>query len=272
MNDIEGENFFLNGELKQVKDFDPKLVTKGRSLYEVIRVMDGNPLFYREHIARLHNSAWLADTELPVSDSELKIQVTELLKINKIHNGNFKIIFSKENLCLFEVRHKYPDKTMYEIGVATILYHGERKNPNIKAIDTVFRSGANEKIMEKNAYEAILVDKSGYITEGSRSNIFLVIGETVITSPIEEVLPGITRDKIIEISKKLGYKVMEKKVSYMDIEAMDGLFISGTSPEVLPIRKVDDIQFDSQYNQVIRSIMFAYHEMALEDASRFSAK
>jgi branched-chain amino acid aminotransferase len=61
-------------------------------------------------------------------------------------------------------------------------------------------------------------------------------------------------------------------VSYHDIEAMDGLFISGTSPEVLPIRNVDDIQFDSQCNHVIRSIMTAYHEMALEDASRFSAK
>jgi len=272
MYDIEGEFFFINGEVKQVEGFDPKLVTKGRPLYEVIRVLDGSPLFYKEHIARLHNSARLAGIELPVSDIELKRQVVEQLKINKIQNGNFKIIFSKENLCLFEVRHKYPDKTMYESGVDTILYHGERKNPNIKAIDNVFRSDANEKILEKNAYEAILVDKNGYITEGSRSNIFMIIGETVITSPIEDVLPGITRDKIIEISKKLGYKVMEKKVSYHDIEAMDGLFISGTSPEVLPIRKVDDIQFDSQYNHVIRSIMTAYHEMALEDASRFSAK
>jgi branched-chain amino acid aminotransferase len=272
MYDIEGEYFFINGEIKPVEDFDLKLAVKGRMLYEVIRVMEGKPLFYREHIARLHNSSRLADTEIPVSDGELKRQVAALIHINEMKNGNFKIIFSEENLCLFEVRHKYPDKTMYESGVDTVLYHGERKNPNIKAIDTVFRSDVNEKIMERNAYEAILVDKNGYVTEGSRSNIFMVIGETVITSPVEDVLPGITRDKIIEISKELGYKVMEKKVRYLDIEAMDGLFISGTSPEVLPIRKVDDLQFDSQDNQVIRLIMSAYHEMAMEDASRFSAK
>jgi branched-chain amino acid aminotransferase len=272
MYDIEGKYFFINGEVKHVEDFDPKLAIKGRTLYEVIRVMEGKPLFYREHIARLHNSARLAGAEISVPDGELKRQVAALLETNEMRNGNFKIIFSEENLCMFEIRHKYPDKTMYESGVDTVLYHGERKNPNIKAIDAVFRSDANEKIMERNAYEAILVDKNGYVTEGSRSNIFMVIDETVITSPVEDVLPGITRDKIIEISKKLGYKVIEKKVSYLDIEAMDGLFISGTSPEVLPIRKVDDLQFDSQDNQVIRSIMAAYHVMALEDASRFSAK
>jgi len=95
MYDIEGEFFFINGEVKQVEGFDPKLVTKGRPLYEVIRVLDGSPLFYKEHIARLHNSARLAGIELPVSDIELKRQVVEQLKINKIQNGNFKIIFSK---------------------------------------------------------------------------------------------------------------------------------------------------------------------------------
>lgn len=272
MYDIDGEYFIINGEVKPVAEFDPKLIIKGRPLYEVIRVMDGKPLFYSEHIERLHNSARLAVTEIPVSDVELRAQVAKLLELNKLKSGNFKIIFSEGQLSIFKVRHKYPDKTMYEGGVDTILYHGERKNPNIKAIDTVFRSGANEKMMEKNAYEAILVDKNGFVTEGSRSNIFMVMGDTVMTSPVEEVLPGITRDKIIEISKKLGYNVMEKKVSYLDLEAMDGLFISGTSPEVLPIRKVDDLQFDSQDNQVIRSIMAAYHELALKDAGRFSVK
>lgn len=272
MYDIEGEYFLINGEVKPVAEFDPKLIIKGRPLYEVIRVMDGKPLFYSEHISRLHNSARLAGTEIPVADGELKSQVAELLELNNLNSGNFKIIFSEGQLSVFKVRHKYPDKTMYEGGVDTVLYHGERKNPNIKAIDTVFRSGTNEKMMEKNAYEAILVDKKGFVTEGSRSNIFMIMGDNVITSPVEDVLPGITRDKIIEISKKLGYNVMEKKVSYLDLEAMDGLFISGTSPEVLPIRKVDGLQFDSQDNHVIRSIMAAYHQMTLEDAGRFSAK
>lgn len=271
MYDIEGKYFLINGQSRPIEDFDPKLVTKGRPLYEVIRVMEGKPLFYMEHIARLHNSARLAGTAIPASDEELKRQTVRVLELNKMETGNFKIIFSEGNLCLFKVRHKYPDQTMYETGVDTILYHGERKNPNIKAIDNVFRAGANEKMMEKNAYEAILVDKHGFVTEGSRSNIFMVMGDTVITSPVEDVLPGITREKIMEISKQLGYKVMEKKVNYTDLEAMDGLFISGTSPEVLPVRKVDDLTFDSQDNPVIKAVMAAYRKLAVEDAGRFSA-
>jgi branched-chain amino acid aminotransferase len=272
MYDIEGKYFLINGEVRPIEEFDPKLVTKGRPLYEVIRVMDGKPLFYREHIARLRNSARLAGTNIPVADEELKRLTVKVLELNGIETGNFKIILSEGNLCLFKVRHKYPDKTMYETGVDTILYHGERKNPNIKAIDNVFRAGANEKMVEKNAFEAILVDKNGFVTEGSRSNIFMVMGDTVVTSPVEDVLPGITREKIIEICEKLGYKVMEKKVSCLDLEAMDGLFISGTSPEVLPIRKVDDMRFDSQDNTVIKSILAAYRKLAEEDAVKFLDK
>ncbi|MHC1721112.1 MAG: aminotransferase class IV [Clostridiaceae bacterium] len=271
MNDIEGKYFLLNGVIKAVEEFNSDLVLKNRTIYEVIRVMNGKPLFYKEHIDRLKSSAGLAGINMPVSDEELKSQTIEFLKINQANSGNFKIIVKEASgLGIFMIKHRYPDKIQYEEGVDTILYHGERKTPNIKLIDTMFRANVNESIRAKNVYEAILVDRKGYITEGSRSNIFMVIGNMVITSPAAEVLQGITRSKIIEISKELGFTVIEDKIKYEELEAMDGLFISGTSPEVLPVKRVDDIDFDSRNNSVIKKIMEKYRKLTLEDIKSFT--
>jgi len=271
MNDIEGKYFLLNGVIKAVEEFNSELVLKTRTIYEVIRIMNGKPLFFREHVNRLKNSAALASINIPVSDDELRNQTIEFLKINEAATGNFKIIVKEGGgLAIFMIKYRYPDKIQYEEGVDTILYHGERKTPNIKLIDTMFRANVNERIRAKNVYEAILVDRSGYITEGSRSNIFMVIGNMVITSPAAEVLPGITRRKIIQIAKELGCSVVEDKIHFEEMEAMDGLFISGTSPEVLPVRRVDDMEFNSQDNRVIKRIMERYHRLTLEDTKSFA--
>ena len=109
-----------------------------------------------------------------------------------------------------------------------------------------------------NAYEAILVDENGNITEGSKSNIFMIKDKQLITAPVNFVLPGITREIIIEGSKNIGYSISEENVNYKNIGDMDGLFISGTSPKVLPIRMVEKHCFNSSENDNIRKIMEAF--------------
>ena len=83
------------------------------------------------------------------------------------------------------------------------LYFGERENPNAKIINLSFREKVNKKIREKNAYEAILVDRKGYITEGSKSNIFMIKDNMLLTSPVKAVLPGVTRGEIIDIAEEV---------------------------------------------------------------------
>jgi branched-chain amino acid aminotransferase len=270
MKEIEGKYFLANGIEKRVEEFKDDTITKGRTIYEVIRVMDRKPLFFNPHIERLHNSAILAGLEFNINDSELKAQIIKLIEINHIESGNVKIALIIGSLYIFKIKHSYPDKSAYDKGVSAVLFMAERKDPNIKIIDTGFRARANEKIKEKNAYEAILVDNNGYITEGSRSNIFMVKGNTLVTSPASQVLPGVTRNIIIALAEKIGIAVMEDKVSFRQIGEMDGIFISGTSPKVLPVNKVDDIDFRSSSNPVIKQIMKEYDKFAAEDISSFT--
>jgi len=257
--------FIINGEMKSIELFDDNLVKDGKSLYEVIRIINGVPLFLENHLDRLYNSAKITNLEIGYDLEEIKAIIAKLIEYNDIENGNVKIVFNykegnqvNKNFLAYYITHSYPTKEQYENGVPVILYHGERNNPNAKVINTAFREKVDEEIRNQKVYEAILVDRDGNITEGSKSNIFMVKENEVITAPLEAVLPGITRQTIINLCAELGIRISEQKINFNDLKGIDGLFISGTSPKVLPINIVNDINFKSSSNKVIGSIMEAY--------------
>ena len=182
-----------------------------------------------------------------------------LIKNENKFEGNIKITYEvyEKILKIFFIEHSYPSSEMYENGVKTILYFGERENPNAKIVNENFREKVNKEIKDKNVYEAILVDKNGYITEGSKSNIFMIKDNKLLTSPVKAVLPGVTRGEIINLAEKLEIEIKEVEYKYSDIDKLDGMFISGTSPKVLPIKSVNNINLDPN-NSIIRKLMLEY--------------
>lgn len=269
MSECYRDFFILNSKVLNNEEFEDSMVSKGTSLYEVIRIIDEVPIFLENHLERLKNSAHLAGLKLWMDIDEIKESLIKLIKVNKVKEGNVKIVFNYENkeemfnhtFLAYFVRHHYPDKEQYENGVATILCFMERSNPNAKIINTSLRKAADEMLKESGAYEAILVDRNENITEGSRSNIFMVKGDTVLTAPLEDVLPGITRQMIIKICKDKNIKLKEEKLNYNRLKELDALFITGTSPKALPISKVENITFNSSNNSIVQKIMTAYNDI-----------
>lgn len=272
MSECINNYYIYNDNIEESQNFDEIILSKGKVVYEVIRIIGGKPLFFKKHMDRLKNSAKLTNVTIKFADEEIKQIIDKLININKTYDGNVKLIFNfKTNLnklnafAAYFVEHSYPSKKNYKFGVSTIFYHGERDNPNAKVLNTSFRKLVNKQIRGKNVFEAILLDRNGDITEGSKSNIFMVKGDKVITAPLEAVLPGTTRQTIIELCNKLGIQIVEKKVNYTQIKDLDALFISGTSPKVLPISKVDAIEFKSAQNKIVLKIMEAYDEEVNRD-------
>lgn len=228
-------------------------------IYEVLRVINGKPIFLETHLRRMKNSFELINKEFKFSDEEISMEINNLIKTENKFEGNIKITYGvhEKILRIFFIEHSYPSSEMYESGVKTILYFGERENPNAKIVNENFREKVNSEIKDKNVYEAILVDKNGYITEGSKSNIFMVKDNELLTSPIKAVLPGVTRGEVIKIAQKLGIKIKEVEYKYSDIDKLDGMFISGTSPKILSIKEVNDISLNSN-NDIIRKLRIEY--------------
>lgn len=255
--------YLYNEEVKESDGFSDVFMSKGKSLYEVFRVDSGVTVFLENHIERLCNSSALMKLSLPYNTEKIKKQIYKLIKVNHCDYGNIKIVFNfcgtSINFYAYFLKHNYPSESEYANGVDTIFFHGERENPNAKVMNVSFRKSVDEKINKANVYEAILVDRNGNITEGSKSNIFVVKGKDVYTAPLEAVLPGITREMIISIIKNKGYNLIEKNINFEDVKNMDGLFISGTSPKVLPIKTVGSVEFNSAKNLVIKDIADGYN-------------
>ena len=235
---------------------------KNKVIYEVLRVIDGKGLFVREHFNRMENSFKLINKKIPLSYEDICSTINSLIKSKNGMDGNVKLTYDIETkeFKAFYIEHFYPTPEMYHDGVKVIFYFGERENPNAKIINDEFRNKVTEKIKTNNAYEAILIDRNGNITEGSKSNIFMIKDEILMTSPTKAVLPGVTRQKIIELAKKLNIKFKEVEYNYSEVDKLDAMFISGTSPQVLPISCVEEMKLDVN-NLVIKKLMHGYSEL-----------
>lgn len=250
--------YLINGKVKEVKDFTENN-EKGSVIYEVLRVINGNPAFLVAHIERMKKSFELVNKRFPFTNEELISYVNKVIESNNKAIGNIKITYNTalKELKVYYIKHSYPSDELYKNGVKTILYYGERENPNAKIVNSTFREKVTEEIKKAHAFEAILVDRNGFITEGSKSNIFAIEAGKLVTAKGEAVLKGITREKIMNIAAEIGLEVEEKDIKASEIEKLDAMFISGTSPKILPIAFVDDIKLDVN-NKELRKLMQAY--------------
>ena len=235
-------------------------------LYEVIRVTDGVFLFLNDHINRLNRSAQLANVNLVLPVDDARRQLEQLLLQNDMQTGNIKMEYyflagEVKYQSVYFIPHHYPSDEDYRNGVKTCLFVAERTNPNAKIMQPELREKVNRIISEKNLYEAILVHPDGYITEGSRSTIFMVKDGTVYTAPEADVLPGITRKYVLQACWELSVPLMETRIAAERLPDMDAIFIAGTSPKVLPIALVDGCSFDSG-NATVLQIMKKYDDLA----------
>jgi len=128
-------------------------------------------------------------------------------------------------------------------------------------------------VMEANRAgydEAILLTDDGFIADGSGENVFVVKDGTIYTPDLSaSILPGITRDTIIQIAQDLGYPVVEKQLIRTDLYLADEVFMTGTAAEVTPLREVDDQQIGAP-GPVTLTIQNAYLDTVRGKSERWS--
>jgi branched-chain amino acid aminotransferase len=256
--------FILNGDLKPVSGFVPSENAGG--IYEVLRVVEGVPLFAEEHIERFFASAAHAQKSISYDKQEIISFIQKLIDANNVSIGNI-IVSCKVNLKAFFIAHQYPKASFYKTGVKCGILHGERHNPHAKVFQTSVRQQADELISAKGFYEALLVDQYNRVTEGSRSNVFFVKENTIVTPPENEVLLGITRQKTIQLATESGVTCIEKDIFLNEISEYQAVFITGTSPKILPVSQIEDLMFDAQ-NNVVQLLMEGYEKLIFEYISK----
>lgn len=255
--------FIVNGNIKSVKKSNIFKMIERPSIYEVIRIIDGVPLFLEEHLDRMYHSAELINYTIDEDKNKIKEYIKKLTLKNNVKQLNIKLLLGetkkKEKVFLvYFIESFYPPQDYYINGIHTILFDYERDNPNAKVLFSSFKDQVSKELKSQEAFEALLVNKSGYILEGSRSNIFFVKENKIYTAKAKDVLMGITREYIYKICEGLSIEIIEESMGKDELHKLEGAFMTGTSVNVLPISTIGEIKLNSIKNRIIREINNSY--------------
>lgn len=257
------EFYMINGQLEPTTNTEVFEKIEKPPIYEVIRVIDGIPLFLEDHLERMRESANIINYQMERKDEDIEKDIKELVLQNKVNNLNIKLLCTDveglgQVFLTYFIQSFYPPEEYYKEGIHTILFHYERENPNAKVQVISFREKVAKALEKNKAFEALLVSEGGYIPEGSRSNMFFVKGDKIYTAPKGDVLLGITRKHIFEVCKELNIKIVEENIHVGDLDRLDGGFMSGTSVNVLPIASIGHIKLNSVQNKIIKAVNNGY--------------
>jgi branched-chain amino acid aminotransferase len=241
------------------------VVHYGSSVFEGIRCYapPSGPAIFRatEHIQRLIDSARIYRTDIPFTRDELIGAMLELVKRNGVWPcyvrpvvlrgyGDVGVNPLKLPIEVYICNYpwgKYLGADASE-GVDVCVSSWTRIAPN--TLPTMAKAGANymnSQLIKMEAIvngfaEGIALDVNGCVAEGSGENLFVVRNSVLQTAPIgSSVLPGITRDSVLQIARDLGIRIIEQQIPRESLYIADEVFFSGTAAEITPIRSVDRI-------------------------------
>jgi branched-chain amino acid aminotransferase len=237
----------------------------GTGCFEGVRAYntEKGPAIFRleDHTNRLFEAANKLSINIPYSPEEINQVQKEIFAKNDLKEGYLRpiVFLGSESLGIRATElsvnvavaawewPSYMSPEAKEAGISIIKSSYEQySNPlhsGYKIIGTYINSTmALHEAINKGADEALLLDKNGFISEGSGENIFLIKDNIISTPLTDHCLNGITRQSVIQIAADLGYQMIEKDLTYDDLLSSDEAFFTGTAVEITPISKIDENQ------------------------------
>lgn len=255
----------------------------GDALIETLKVVGGRPVFFDDHYQRLHDGIRVAGFGAHLEAEGLRNQAVSLASENGVTSGRLRILLSRgtppapagidpgegltPTLLLtiegFEGYHR----AIYEEGVSCVTVDGNRgRFAHLKSTSLMASVLAREEARAVGAFEAIFTSGHGRLLEGSVSNIFFYDGEKLMTAPESmPILPGVTRQKVLDIAGELGIAVDFAAPNLTElVPEVHSACLTGSVLGVCPIKDIDGMAFRLDANMTAR---FGEKLLELEQAS-----
>ncbi|MBN1766155.1 MAG: aminotransferase class IV [Sedimentisphaerales bacterium] len=236
-------------EKAQISAHD-RCVYFGDGVYEAVRCHEGKLFAMDRHMARLENSLRQMDMLEKVDMEQIRHRVNRALRVSLIHNSMVYFQISRgQALRSHDYSEDWKPNFLLTIrkfssqhrAVHAITHPDWRwKRCDIKSLNLLANVMAKHAATQAGAYEAILVDDDGWVTEATSSSVLIVKNRMLKTAPLSaNILPGITRALLLEWADAIGLVVQEKSFTVADALAADELMITGTGTEVMGITHLD---------------------------------
>ena len=282
---------WLNGEIVVWKDAAIHPLTHGlhyaSSVFEGVRIYNGQPFLLTEHIERLHQSAKILGFELPYSTDDIIAATRDLLAKDPIDVGYIRHFAWRGS----ERLRIYAPDTSARLGIAawafpTTLFTIETKQPlkltsqitwrkpDPTTAPTVSKAAclypicfmSKHEAVQQGFDDALMLDYRGLIAESTASNVFLIIDGAIHTPIPDCFLNGITRQTIIKLAKQLEIPVFERHIQPEELPQAQEVFLTGTTCEIESISQIDEQPFES-FGPVTMRLIEAYRDFVTEQTA-----
>jgi branched-chain amino acid aminotransferase len=230
----------------------------GEGIYETLRTYRRRPFLFERHMRRLRQSAGLMALDVPYSDEELRARMDETVAAHRELKGGeayIRVLLTRgvgeltynpvatptPSLVIIVKPFPVPPERTFTEGIRLALVsvrrnHPQALNPMIKSNNLINNALAMQEALRQGAEEALMQNQAGELVECSQSNFFVVRDGEVLTAPLSAgLLPGITREFVLELADELGIPGRESRLTPADLEQVDEAFITGTTREVTPV-------------------------------------
>ncbi|MDP9605465.1 branched-chain amino acid transaminase [Variovorax sp. NFACC27] len=275
LDDRDGK-IWMDGELVDWRDAKIHVLSHtlhyGCGAFEGVRAYktaDGSTAIFRlaEHTERLFNSAKILRMKIPFTQEQLNEAQKQVVRENKLESCYLRplIWIGSEKLGVSPKGNKVhamvaawswgaylgEEGMKRGIRVKTSSYTRHHVNITMTQAKTVSNYTnsilANMEALDDGYDEALLLDASGFVSEGAGENIFVVKGGVVYTPDLSAgALNGITRNTILHVCKDLGLELVQKRITRDEVYVADEAFFTGTAAEVTPIRELDRVEIGNR--------------------------
>ena len=250
---------YLNGDYlpeteAKISIFD-RGVLFGDGIYEVGGVIDGKIISFESHMARYHRSLAELQIPQPLSESEVLAAFRKLIELNDIKEGLVYMEITRGTAdrdfiwqndlkpTVFMFTQQKPDDENLKVKTGVKLKStGDIRwaRRDIKSVNLLGQVLAKNIAHAAGAYEALMIDSDGFITECGSTSFFMVKGHEILTRPLNNnILAGITRKSIFALCEEHDINLVERKFTLQEALGADEAMISGASSYILPVTEID---------------------------------
>jgi len=252
----------------------------GDGVFEGIRVYSGVIFQFKEHLDRLYSSAKSIKLHIPLTPEDMTKAVVETLKRNTLRDAYIRLVVTRGVGDLGVDPRKCKRASVIIIaesadpsfgimakqkGISVIVSSVRRDavdatTHEIKSLNYLNSVLAKLEAVDAGADDALMLDRNGFVSEATTTNLFIAKGGDIFTPPSTSgILQGVTRRRIIHLGRDLGYRVIEKGLTPYDVTNADEAFLTGTLSEIVPLVKVKGIEVgDGKVGPITRNIMEAF--------------
>jgi branched-chain amino acid aminotransferase len=241
-------NIFIEEE-KATLQIGDLAIQRGYAAFDYFRLKNNCPLFLDDYLNRFFRSADLMYLQPTQTKAEVREIILELIGTNNNAESGMRMIltggFSPDsyqpavpNLIILQQHLKLPSEELFSRGIKVITHEYQRDLAHIKSINYFMGIWLQQRIIEQNAAD-VLYYKEGIVSELPRANVMMVTKDEKIVTPSNNILPGITRMKLMKLAGK-KFRVEERDISIRELNNAAEVFLTSTTKRILPINQIDD--------------------------------